>query len=114
MKSTLQQGVSREDICRVFLKTYYPFQQRFGELAEKARFREVAEGRFRERAARVGRAFFRLRPKYEPATRFLLADFDAGVDGRSLLFVLEGGRRISYAGILAPPKVGKPSKSDAA
>lgn len=111
VNSSLQRGVSTEDICRIFLKTYHPFRQQFADLAEKARFREVTESHLRQSAARAGRTFFRLRDKYEPATRFLLADFPADVDGRSLLFVLEGGRRISYAGVLPPRQAGRKSEA---
>jgi hypothetical protein len=111
VSSWLQRGLSTEDVCRIFLKTYHPFRRQFADLAEKARFREVTESRLRESAARAGRTFFRLRDKYEPATRFLVADFPADGDGRSLLFVLAGGRRISYAGVLPPRPAGKKSEA---
>jgi len=111
VNSALRQGLSTEDVCRIFLKTYYPFEKQFAPLAEKARFRELTEGELRNRAARVGLKFFRLRAKYDPATRFLLADFPAGVDGRSLLFVVAEGRRISYVGTLPARPAGRRSRA---
>jgi hypothetical protein len=92
--------VSHEDICRIFLKTYQPFGERFSTSVDKVQFTKITEGQLRKLAAGVTYKFNRVIEKYPKGTRFYSAKSSPDIDRRSLLFVLYAGRNVHFAGIL--------------
>ena len=108
----LPDTAGQEDTCRLFLKSYPPFEKDLGPLADTARFTAIPEAELRKQAANVTRKFFRLEAKYPSRSRFFHAELPDDPLGRSILFVLYSGRHVHFTGVLSDtPPAGKPAQA---
>jgi hypothetical protein len=91
--------LSAQDLCRVFLRMYGPCRQAYAK-AGPAAVRLLTETEFLKLAPRVKSLFLSPKSNYPEGTCFLMAEFPPAGKARPIVVVLDGERKIDFAGVV--------------